>query len=117
MPLPARNYGMHGRLAGWWRLRDLIASRSQIVTGGAFSGGPVTPGASIDRGQLSDSYWPCLSHADYIIWSFETPIAWHTTDSVWHQPHERYSVTTLRHQSQCAVAIAELHNAAPQTRG
>lgn len=115
--MPARNYGMYGRLAGWWRLRDLIAARSPVVTSGAFSGGPVIPGAGIDRGQLDRAYWPSLSHADYVLWSWQTPIAWHTTDDRWHLPHASYSFTTTRHQSQCIVAIDQVHNAAPQTRG
>lgn len=36
---------------------------------------------------------------DYIVWSYGTPIAWHTEDG-WTMPDARYSATTSRHQGQ-----------------
>ena len=40
-----------------------------------------------------------LWHATYVIYSYETPIAWRTVDGEWVISPERYSRTTGRHQS------------------
>jgi hypothetical protein len=36
---------------------------------------------------------------DYIVWSYETPIAWHHKGNNWSMPDVEYSVTTSKHQS------------------
>lgn len=37
----------------------------------------------------------------YVVWSYQTPIAWCGEDKVWHRPAVRYSPTTGKHQSRC----------------
>lgn len=39
---------------------------------------------------------------DYVVFSYSTPIAWHTPDG-WVVPPVRYSVTTSRHQGQARL--------------
>lgn len=34
---------------------------------------------------------------DYIVWSYATPIAWHTANG-WHRVSQKFSVTTSKHQ-------------------
>jgi hypothetical protein len=48
---------------------------------------------------------------DYVIWSYDTPIAWHVVDDLmvgpehWVMPDESYSVTTTRHQNLVRTAL------------
>lgn len=42
---------------------------------------------------------------DFVVWSYGTPIAWHTGNG-WRMPDRRYSVTTSRHQSQVRRGIS-----------
>lgn len=44
---------------------------------------------------------------DYIVYSYETPIAWHSAAHGWVVPSVRYSVTTTGHQGQVRIAITE----------
>lgn len=46
-----------------------------------------------------------LADADYVIYSYATPIAWHTHYGLWVVPDVKYSVTTTRHQSLVRDAI------------
>lgn len=51
----------------------------------------------------------CGEVIDYTVYSYDTPIAWHTP-SGWHVVEQRFSVTTSCHQGQVGRAIAELQN-------
>jgi hypothetical protein len=42
---------------------------------------------------------------DYVVYSYQTPIGWHTTEGVWTVPDTRYSVTTTNHQRTLRTAI------------
>lgn len=42
---------------------------------------------------------------DFVVWSYGTPIAWHTENG-WTMPDRRYSATTSRHQSQVRRGIS-----------
>lgn len=63
-----------------------------------------------EHGQLSDVWVPELNHAItyrlpvYVIYSYETPIAWHAAGS-WTIPAEHYSHTTTTHQGIVRVAV------------
>lgn len=37
----------------------------------------------------------------YVVFSYETPIAWYVIGQGWVRPEVRYSVTTSKHQGQC----------------
>jgi len=45
---------------------------------------------------------------DYVIYSYQTPIAWHDKESGWIVPDESYSVTTSRHQGTVRAALTYL---------
>jgi len=100
-----------GRKAGWWEYRDVIAAGKPFRTCGALSGGPVTADDfPLTFGRLDSKYAVPLMFAVYVIWSYETPIAWlsHYSDAdVWYVPDEHYSATTTAHQNKIHVAIAE----------
>lgn len=52
----------------------------------------------------------CLDAAngviDYIIYSYSTPIAWHTTNAGWYDAVSRYSVTTSKHQGKVSAVLS-----------
>lgn len=81
-----------------------------FTTGGSFHGGPVNPGDSIGRGFLSPEYHHSASAADYVVYSYNTPIAWHLShddgEDRWIVPDVKYSMTTTRHQGKISTAIS-----------
>lgn len=46
------------------------------------------------------------AHADYVVFSYGTPIAWYTADG-WYVVEQKFSVTTSKHQNYVRRAIAE----------
>jgi len=59
-------------------------------------------------GQLPAEHVTALRAATaptYVVYSYRTPIAWHTVGAGWTQPTERYSVTTSNHQGIVAGAV------------
>lgn len=60
-------------------------------------------------GQLPVDKRQGLGWADYVVYSYDTPIAWHVShggESYWVQPDVNYSSTTTNHQGQVATAIS-----------
>ena len=49
-----------------------------------------------------------VENADYVVYSYATPIAWHVSGS-WVVPLEKFSVTTTRHQFYVREATNTLH--------
>lgn len=89
---------------GWWEFEGTILDLEPFRTYGSLKATRLEPDYnfySYEVGQLPGSYLACLNRANYIIWSYETPIAWWVPGSVdfgWVAPDRRYSVTTSRHQ-------------------
>lgn len=100
--------GKRGRYAGWWRVRDAIkAGLAFSNSTGTFRGGPTRTPEHALRGQLPTGYLASLHRADYIVWSYQTPIAWRT-GNCWVTPDEHYSPTTRHHQGQTNTAICAI---------
>lgn len=63
---------------------------------------------SVIVGRLPGEYSALASHADYVIYSYSTPIAWRDSeDGKWYLPHIRYSVTTSKQQSRVLTALSQ----------
>ena len=88
---------------GWWKFRDVIAKGEQFKTHGALRS--ITTRSTL--GRLPREYHTSVSSADYVIYSYATPIAWRE-EGQWITPDVKYSATTSRHQSKVFTAIAEL---------
>jgi hypothetical protein len=86
--------------------RDALATHEPFTTGGALKG--VCMPSSVSYGQLPSQWRDSASKAHYVVYSYRTPIAWYVPNVGWVMPHERYSVTTSRHQSKIATAIGQL---------
>jgi hypothetical protein len=86
--------------------RDTLARRESFTTSGALRGVSGTP---MHRwGQLPYDYRASVLRADYVVYSYSTPIAWHVPNEGWVMPDTRYSVTTSKHQGKIATAISQL---------
>ncbi|HSX68447.1 hypothetical protein [Nocardioides sp.] len=59
-----------------------------------------------DSGRLPSEYVESFLTADYAVYSYATPIAWHVPDFGWVMPETRYSLTTTRHQSTVSYALS-----------
>ena len=92
---------------------DLIAARQPFTTSGALRGGPPANStmSTWDCGRLPGDHVSHLmcdlltGHVVYIVYSYGTPIAWHTVDTGWTVPDVRYSATTSRHQGEVRRAV------------
>jgi hypothetical protein len=90
-------------------LRDLV----DFNTHGSLKG---RKGPAQSYGQLPDWFRPSAARADYVVYSYATPIAWCEPGMVhWITPNVRYSVTTTRHQRRILLAIIHLPLAAIDT--
>jgi hypothetical protein len=72
-------------------------------THGALKGRAGTP--YLGLGRLPREHEGDVREADYVVYSYATPIAWHSANG-WTLPDVRYSVTTSAHQSKIGGAIS-----------
>lgn len=96
-----------------------IAARSDFDCYGALRGSNLVNGY-ISAGRLPEPHrsefyknLPYMArpgslnrHILYIVWSYETPIAWFTKADGWVIPDAKYSVTTSKHQNVVRRAVA-----------
>lgn len=63
-------------------------------------------------GRLPQELSPNLRNleTDYTVYSYETPIAWRTTQGHWEVPRIKYSPTTLRHQNALRRALSNSYH-------
>lgn len=78
----------------------------------------------VGRGHLPEAYLPSLHHSEYVVYSYDTPIAWwnpipadlgnlYTVESwldgdevgQWIMPEVRYTITTTSHQAEVRSAL------------
>jgi hypothetical protein len=94
--------------SSWMDFRDVLARLESFSTHGALKGVcGVARHVGYTLGSLPRQYHDIIPTADYVVYSYRTPIAWHTPDG-WVMPNEKYSVTTTRHQSRISTALSQL---------
>ena len=89
---------------------EAIRDRESFNTSGALRGRTVADGGLSPygyTGYLNDTEttkWrqDCY-HIDYVVWSYNTPIAWHWSNETsgeegWHIVDQKFSLTTTKHQ-------------------
>jgi hypothetical protein len=86
----------------WTQFIEPLRERTQFRTHGALYG---VPGKVRSIGKLPQEYREPVSTADYVVYSWDTPIAWHTQNG-WIMPDVRYSVSTSKQQSRIHTALA-----------
>lgn len=88
----------------WTVLADMLAGEPESFVGNSMHGEPSN--GRVSFGQLPAEYHPSVTSADYVIYSYVTPIAWRLRgDGRWHVPAERYSVTTSKQQGKVRTAL------------
>lgn len=92
----------------------LVNTMLAIQNRRAFDAGNLSASTGISTtGSLrGDNLEALLSAVDrhaltYVVYSYQTPIAWHTDDLGWTIPDTKYSVTTSNHQGVVRRAIRE----------
>lgn len=91
---------------GWQAYVPVLAAKQPFATSGALWGSATVRGT----GRLPAD-WRRLyeTGADYTVFSYQTPIAWHRpADDLWIIPDASYSVTTSRHQSLIGTAVSAI---------
>ena len=90
----------------WLDLRDVLRDGAPFANSNrTFRGEAVT--SPVPTGRLDAEHVATLRTADFVVFSYGTPIAWRTADG-WVCPDERYSVTTSCHQGKLRPALANL---------
>jgi len=82
-----------------------IATRQQFQAS-ALSGSRYSLGGGILKGKELETFEADVNGADYIVYSYSTPIAWHSAKG-WYVVEQKFSVTTSKHTNQVRRAIAE----------
>lgn len=98
---------------------DVLQKREPFKTHGALRGQAVPDGKRMlhvgHTGRLPHQYWTSFYQADYAVYSYDTPIAWHYAPlDIWVVPDFRHSDTTARHINKIKTALdtfAEVHHA------
>lgn len=96
---------------GWLPFADALDSLQPFKTHGALRGLEHDPSRSVNLvGKLADRYLASngqlsTREVDYLVYSYETPIAWHTDRSGWLVPAGKYSITTTDHQHLISLAV------------
>lgn len=62
-------------------------------------------GDDVSYGRLPLEYRADVAGAEYVVYSYGTPIAWTCDGAPWTVPAESYSLTTTRHQNVIRAAL------------
>jgi hypothetical protein len=106
--MSARRATYRVNVDGWWVLADLLTERREFnpdsasLRGRAGRFGPFHSGRL--RGRSEQAFLTDMHAIDYVVFSYATPIAWHTPGG-WTVPVDRYSVTTSKHQGRVRPAV------------
>lgn len=76
-----------------------IRDREPFTTHGALAAGRLRHfGSGQLRGDDLDRWFDDYEDLDYVVYSYATPIAWHTTSTGWYRVKAKFSMTTSHHQ-------------------
>lgn len=95
----------HGKNSSFLDYRPVLEGLERFVTSGALSGNPVSGLAGLSLGYLPREWHDLARNADYAVYSYGTPIAWHLPEGGWVVPEHRYSATTSAHQGKIRAAL------------
>lgn len=87
---------------GWWKFVPVLEAREAFKTHGSLKG---TDNPQWRFGEMPYEYRDSVKQADYVVYSYSTPIAWHVPNEGWVVPQVKYSTTTTRHQNMISVAV------------
>ncbi|MFE0472600.1 hypothetical protein ACFW2V_13395 [Streptomyces sp. NPDC058947] len=99
-----------GDKSGWEDYARTLEAGIAFRTSGDFCGAPVQPGAT-DLGRLDTEWRASLERADYVVWSWWTPIAWRIPGEGWVIPaagtfgQDVETRSTVRHINKIRTAV------------
>lgn len=99
----------------WWEFSPYVLGREAFKTHGALRAeGPQMPGYWTE-GELPREFYASLARADYVVYSYRTPIAWHLRGDyaaeaghTWVVPAVKYTVTTTAHQNKIRTVLGSV---------
>lgn len=100
-----------GARSHWQDYADVLRARVPFRTSGSLCGAPVKPDELRDGGRLDCKWLADMRRADYVVWSYGTPIAWHILGEGWVIPARGTagdgveSVTTTAQMNKIRVAV------------
>lgn len=94
----------HG--AGTANTIKAISDRKPFKSGGALSADTGNGYTGYLAGEALEAFYADRNAIDYIVYSYATPIAWHTTTRGWIYPLAKYSASTGPHQSLTRSALS-----------
>lgn len=98
--------GMHGANSSFQDYARVLNAGKAFETSGSLGGGAVNNGVSgSSAGRLDPKWHPSVGRADYVVWSYGTPIAWRIPGEGWVIPEDTYSVTTSKQQGKIRAAV------------
>lgn len=102
-----------GDKSGWEHYARTLDAGLPFRTSGDFCGAPVRPGTT-DIGRLDTEWRASVDRADYIVWSWWTPIAWRIPGEGWVIPaagtfgQNVETMSTVRHINKIRTAVGSL---------
>ena len=89
-------------------ISQLVKDRVPFTTYGALLGTNDRPfGEGLLNNKEAARYREEYQNIDYVVLSYSTPIAWHSTRYGWHIVNQKFSRTTTRHQTNALYRIHE----------
>lgn len=89
----------------WTQFVEPLRNRTQFKTHGALYG---VPGEPRTIGRLPAEFLDSVTQADYVVYSYDTPIAWHIPDAGWRMPPVNYSQSTSKQQGRINTALCAI---------
>ena len=104
MPETLRSYGKNR--TDFYGLAERLKARSEWRMGHMHATTNITD--MWDMGQLPLEWHPSAKRACYMVYSYNTPIAWYVawSENRWVVPDVKYSNTTTNHQGKITVALS-----------
>jgi len=100
---------------------DQLFARQSFDAGVNVRGRKVEDAAGIDTGRMplpwAETFRDQEMEIKFIVWSYDTPIAWLLDTGEWVVPQHDYSPTTTKHLGTVRRAIASLGDTAHYTMG
>jgi hypothetical protein len=106
MSTPSNLAVTHGAPGNMQRFRDTVRNREEFTAGNVSGHSYAFYGFGYLPDEFKNAFAADANQIDYVVYSYRTPIAWHTTDGRWTIPAVRYSASTSRQQNAVRRALS-----------
>lgn len=89
---------------------NVLCGEPQPFKAASMSGGSYSSYVGHLPTRFRESYHATAPHAhQFVVYSYDTPIAWLNEDGSWSVPDTKYSMTTSRHQSHLSHLLGRMN--------